>query len=62
MTEKCKPWKAIVMGIKELKRFPGEVNWVKPMGKFDLEIKKNWKAVPQRHWTSDRLFNLSYLE
>lgn len=38
---------AIAMGVEELSRFPGEVNWVKPMGKFDLSIRKNFKAIPK---------------
>jgi len=37
----------IVMGLAELNRFPAEKSWVKPMGKFDLTIQKNWKAVPK---------------
>lgn len=38
---------AIAMGVAELNRFPSEVEWVKPMGKFDLKIRKNWKAIPK---------------
>lgn len=38
---------AIALGVQELKRYPSNVDWVKPMGKFDLNIKKNWKAVPK---------------
>ncbi|MBI1306176.1 MAG: phenylacetic acid degradation protein PaaN [Bacteroidetes bacterium] len=38
---------AIAMGYEELTRFPNEVDWVKPMGKFDLTLHKNWKAVPK---------------
>ncbi len=38
---------AVAMGVQELSRFPSEVDWVKPMGKFDLTIKKNWKAIPK---------------
>lgn len=37
----------IVMGLAELNRFPAEKSWVKPMGKFDLTIQKNWKAIPK---------------
>jgi len=33
------------MGLQELTRFDSEVNWVKNMGKFDLTIKKNFKAI-----------------
>ncbi|HYG15489.1 MAG TPA: phenylacetic acid degradation protein PaaN [Bacteroidia bacterium] len=36
---------AITMGYIELTRFPKEVMWVKNMGKFDVTVKKNWKAV-----------------
>ncbi len=36
---------AIAMGFNELKRFPSEITWSKPMGKFDLNIKKDWSAV-----------------
>ncbi|MFT7590546.1 MAG: phenylacetic acid degradation protein paaN [bacterium] len=38
---------AIAMGYHEINRFPSEVNWVKPMGKFDLELHKTWKAQPR---------------
>jgi phenylacetic acid degradation protein paaN len=38
---------AITMGFIELTRFPQEVMWVKNMGKFDINIRKNWKAVPK---------------
>ncbi len=38
---------AIAMGYHEISRFPSEVNWVKPMGKFDLSLHKTWKAQPR---------------
>lgn len=38
---------AITMGYMELTRFPHEVMWVKNMGKFDVKIRKNWKAMPK---------------
>lgn len=38
---------AIAMGYHELKKFPAEKTWSKPMGKFDLNIHKTWKAVPK---------------
>ncbi|MBR9860634.1 phenylacetic acid degradation protein PaaN [bacterium] len=38
---------AVAMGFQELRRFPEEKNWVKPMGKFDLSIRKTWKAMPK---------------
>lgn len=37
----------IAMGYHEQTRFPSEVSWVKPMGKFDLTINKTWKAMPK---------------
>ncbi len=36
---------AIAMGYHEMTRFPEEVDWVKPMGKFDLTIHKTWKTM-----------------
>ena len=36
---------AIAIGYDMLKRFPGKSEWIKPMGKFDLNIKKSWKAI-----------------
>lgn len=38
---------AVAMGVQELTRFPSEQTWTKPMGKFDLVIEKNWKAIPK---------------
>ncbi|MBU6324784.1 MAG: phenylacetic acid degradation protein PaaN [Bacteroidetes bacterium] len=38
---------AIAVGVEELERYPAEVNWVKPMGKFDLSIRKNFKPMPK---------------
>lgn len=35
------------MAYHELNRFPQSVDWVKNMGKFDLQLKKNYKAVPK---------------
>ena len=35
------------MAHHELNRFPQSVDWVKNMGKFDLQLKKNYKAVPK---------------
>ena len=35
------------MAYHELNRFPASVDWVKNMGKFDLHLKKNYKAVPK---------------
>jgi phenylacetic acid degradation protein paaN len=36
---------AITMGYAELTRFPHEAMWVKNMGKFDVTVRKNWKAI-----------------
>ncbi|TVR79417.1 MAG: phenylacetic acid degradation protein PaaN [Chitinophagaceae bacterium] len=38
---------AMAMGYQELSRFPEELNWKKPMGKFDVELKKKFKPVPK---------------
>ncbi len=38
---------AIVTGLEELTKYVSETEWVKPMGKFDLKLKKNWKAMPK---------------
>jgi phenylacetic acid degradation protein paaN len=38
---------AVVTGIEELTKYVAEAEWVKPMGKFDLKLKKNWKAMPK---------------
>jgi phenylacetic acid degradation protein paaN len=38
---------AIAMGYRELTVYPSNADWVKPMGKFDLTIAKNWKAMPR---------------
>jgi phenylacetic acid degradation protein paaN len=35
----------IAMGYRELTRFPENAEWVKPMGKFDLKLNKNWKPM-----------------
>lgn len=35
------------MAYHELNRFPSDVTWVKNMGKFDLTLQKNYKAVPK---------------
>lgn len=35
------------MAYHELNRFPSEVTWVKNMGKFDLTLQKNYKAIPK---------------
>jgi phenylacetic acid degradation protein paaN len=38
---------AIAMGYAELTRFVQEVDWVKPMGKFDLKMHKDFIPVPK---------------
>src|SRR5690606_11437664 len=38
---------AVAFGYHELQRFPENVEWEKPMGKFNIKLKKNWKAVPR---------------
>jgi phenylacetic acid degradation protein paaN len=38
---------AIAAGYEELSRFPQHVLWDKPMGKFNLQINKEWRAVPK---------------
>lgn len=36
---------AVAMGYEEQTRFPEDVTWVKPMGKFDITLKKEYKPV-----------------
>lgn len=38
---------AIAAGYEELNRFPASVIWDKPMGKFNIQLKKEWRAVPK---------------
>ncbi len=38
---------AIAAGYEELNRFPNSVLWDKPMGKFNLQINKEWRAMPK---------------
>lgn len=38
---------AIAMAYEEQARFPEEVEWVKPMGKFDITLKKEFKTIPR---------------
>lgn len=38
---------ATILGYEEISSIAHETSWVKPMGKFDLTIKKNWKAMPK---------------
>ncbi len=38
---------AIAAGYEELQRFPAKALWDKPMGKYNLQIDKEWRAVPK---------------
>ena len=38
---------AIAAGYEELNRFPGKTLWNKPMGKFNIQLNKEWRAVPK---------------
>jgi phenylacetic acid degradation protein paaN len=38
---------AVIEGYKQLTSLPSQAAWTKPMGKFDLVINKNWKAMPK---------------
>ena len=38
---------AIAAGFEELKRFPSAAFWDKPMGKFNIKLDKEWRAVPK---------------
>lgn len=38
---------AIAAGFEELQRFPQQVLWDKPMGKYNLQINKEWRAIPK---------------
>jgi phenylacetic acid degradation protein paaN len=38
---------AIASGFEELKRVPSSVSWDKPMGKFNIKLDKEWRAVPK---------------
>ncbi len=38
---------AIVTGYVELTKMVHETEWIKPMGKFDLKLKKNWRPMPK---------------
>ncbi len=38
---------AIAAGYEELQRFPSAALWDKPMGKYNLKINKEWRAVPK---------------
>jgi phenylacetic acid degradation protein paaN len=38
---------AIATGFEELNRFPQRATWDKPMGKFNITMDKEWRAVPK---------------
>ncbi len=38
---------AIAAGYEELNRIPASALWDKPMGKFNIKLKKEWHAVPK---------------
>jgi phenylacetic acid degradation protein paaN len=38
---------AIAAGYEELQRFNDKVLWDKPMGKFNIQLNKEWRAVPK---------------
>jgi phenylacetic acid degradation protein paaN len=38
---------AIAAGYEELQRFPNKAIWDKPMGKFNIQLNKEWRAVPK---------------
>ena len=38
---------AIAAGYEELNRFPSSAIWDKPMGKFSIQLNKEWRAVPK---------------
>jgi phenylacetic acid degradation protein paaN len=38
---------AIAAGYEELQRFPSRALWDKPMGKFNIQLNKEWRAVPK---------------
>ncbi|MDX5443867.1 MAG: aldehyde dehydrogenase family protein, partial [Hymenobacteraceae bacterium] len=38
---------AIAAGYEEMKRFPEQTEWEKPMGKYNLKLNKSWVAVPK---------------
>jgi phenylacetic acid degradation protein paaN len=38
---------AIAAGYEELQRFPSKALWDKPMGKYNIKLDKEWRAVPK---------------
>jgi len=38
---------AIAMGVQELTRYPKDLTFSKPLGKYSLDVQKSWKPVPK---------------
>jgi len=38
---------AIAAGYEELTRYPSTAKWEKPMGKYSIQLQKEWRAVPK---------------
>lgn len=38
---------AIAAGYEELQRFPSKAFWDKPMGRFNIQLNKEWRAMPK---------------
>jgi len=38
---------AVAAGYEEIQRFPASTLWDKPMGKFNIQLNKEWRAVPK---------------
>lgn len=38
---------AVAAGYEELNRFPAKALWNKPMGKYNIQLNKEWRAVPK---------------
>lgn len=38
---------SLALGYQELKRFPENQFWDKPMGKFNIQLNKSWRPVPK---------------
>jgi phenylacetic acid degradation protein paaN len=38
---------AIASGLEEQTRFPDSVRWEKPMGKYQIDLQKEWRIVPK---------------
>ena len=38
---------AVAAGYEEITRFPKEAFWDKPMGKFNIQLNKEWRTVPK---------------